>query len=276
MARITGFGPGLRGIRRRTAAPGRSVAWLLLLPLLAGCHIEPITPTAAASPSVTPTKQLPLASLLPTLDRTATAQPPAVPSPTAESRLPPGIGSIIFRDPMDSNHSEWPLSSDSAGSASFTSGMFTFTVRTPRTSILSVLPRDFPSDVYVEVTVTTEFCGADLDAYGILFRVQTERNYRMAFTCSGQIHLERDLGFILEGAKAWQPAPGLLSGAPAENRIGLLIRGSEFRVFAAGLEVYSTNEPLIPSGRLGLFARTEKSNLLTVAFRDLVVYSLAQ
>jgi hypothetical protein len=274
MAQATGLFPIPR--EGRLSAFRRSIACVLLLLLLAGCRIEPITPTTAAQPSITPSVQLPLASLLPTLDKTATAQPQAAPSPTSENRLPPEVDSIIFRDPLDSNRFNWPLTGGSLGSSNFTDGMLAFTVRTPNTSIRSILPRDFPPDLYVEVTMTTMFCSTDLDSFGFIFRATAERNYRLAITCSGKIRLERDLGMAMDGAKTWQDSPGLLSGAPAENRIGLLIRGSEFRVYIAGLEAYATGEPLVPSGGLGLFARTGKSDLLTVAFKDLVVYSIVQ
>jgi hypothetical protein len=258
----------------RISALHRWIVLILPAAVLAGCHIEPITPTTHAQPTITPSIQLPLASILPKLNLTATAQPTAQPSPTAERRLPPDAGSVIFRDPLDSNLFNWPLTGGATGTSAFSNGMLAFTVRTPYTSIQSILPRDLPPDLYLEVTATTMLCGAEDDYYGIIFRAQVEPSYRLAVTCSGKVQLQRFQGLELVGAKNWQEIPGLLSGAPAENRVGLLLRGGEFRVFIAGLEAYAIVDHNIPTGGLGLFARTGKSDLLTVAFDDLVVYSL--
>jgi hypothetical protein len=248
-----------------------SVAVLAIL--LAGCRIEPITPTPEASQTQTPTVPLPLESLLPTLETTPTLPPPETLTPTQTGLLPPEAGEILFRDELDANRSGWPLTGGSAGSIYFANEMLSFTVRDPFTSLFSIVPKTFPDNLYVEATATTTFCGSKEDTFGILFRAQAGKYYRYAVTCNGLVRLEK----FTEGgmnANAWQEVPALLRGAPAENRIGVLLRGREFRFYVAGIEVYAASEPVIPSGGLGLFVRTGKGSLLTVSFSDLTVYAL--
>lgn len=256
------------------AVLSRLAAACLLSFLFTGCRIEPITPTAAASQTQTPTIPLPLDSLLPTLESTPTAEPPATPTPTPRNLLPPEAGGLLFRDALDSNRSGWPLADGPTGAISFADKFFSFTVRTPNTSLESILPRKLPADLYAEVTVTTTICGSDVDAFGIVFRAQSEQSYRYTITCSGKMRFEWFRGMAMEGAKVWQDVPAILPGAPAENRIGVLVQGGAFRFFVSGQEIYATTYTIIPSGGLGMFARTEKSDLLTVAFSDLAVYAL--
>jgi hypothetical protein len=244
-----------------------------LMILLAGCRIEPITPTPEATPTLTPTVPLPLASLLPTLESTPSLPPEETATPTPASPLPPETGQEFFLDRLESNASGWPLTGGGAGSIYFANEMLSFTVRDPYTSLFSIAPRSFPDDLYVEVTAVTTFCGSKDDTFGILFRAQPVRYYRYAVTCSGMIRLEKFTDGSMN-ANAWQEAPALLRGAPAENRIGVLAKGRSFHFFVNGIETYIASEPVIPSGGLGLFVRTGKSSLMTVSFRDLSVYAL--
>jgi hypothetical protein len=61
-----------RGAKTPRAAGGIILAGMLVGGLLSGCRIESLTPTEPRTPTITPTVELPLASLLPTLDGAAT------------------------------------------------------------------------------------------------------------------------------------------------------------------------------------------------------------
>ncbi len=186
---------------------------------------------------------------------------------------PTAAGARIFYDPLDDNRSGWTLPKTEAGSAAFSNGWLVFTVATPYTSLSSILPRDFPSDVYIEVTVQTMLCGAGVDTFGIIFRNQGGHSYRYAVTCRGQLRMERYGGNSLEGASGWQATIGLLQGAPATNQIGVLLQGANFRFFVNGAEVYSNHDPVSALGGVGLFVNSEKSQMLSVGFDDLAVYA---
>ncbi len=258
------------------AAGGILLAGLLVGGLLSSCRIESLTPTEPLTPTISPTAELPLASLLPTLDGAATEEPEPTATPTMIVTRPSGAGERIFYDPLDDNRSGWTLPKTSGGSAAFLNGMLVFTVGTPYSPLSSTLPKEIPADAYVDVTVQTVLCGAGLDTFGIIFRNQGEHSYRYAITCRGQVRMERYAGEGMEAATAWKDTIGLLQGAPAANRIGVLFQGGLFRFFVNGAEVFSSHDTTIPSGGVGLFVRSDKSQMLSVGFDELAVYTPAE
>lgn len=249
-------------------------AALLFAVLASGCKIEPLTPTSTptATSTVTPIVQLEL--LLPTLADTATPVPTATMTPTPQVVLPDQAGELLFEDSLDDNQNGWILKNGPLGAMTFGDGLFTFTVRTQYTSFTSIFPKDVPSDAYVEVTTRSVLCGKAEDTFGIIFRDYGNRSYRFAIACSGKVRVERYFGLSLESVSGWKDAPGLLPGAPAENRIGVVMQGADFHLFVAGVEAFAFHEPALIKGRTGLFAKTDKSNLLTVAFSHFAVYTL--
>jgi hypothetical protein len=115
-----------------------------------------------------------------------------------------------------------------------------------------------------------------MDTFGITFRNQGDRSYRYAITCRGQLRMERYAGEGMEAASAWQDTIGLLQGAPASNRIGILLQGSIFRFFVNGAEVFSRSDTVSASGGVGLFVKSEKSQMLSVGFDELAVFTPAE
>jgi hypothetical protein len=242
---------------------------------LSGCRIEPLAPTAELSPTIAPTAEQPLASLLPTLDEVTTKTPAPTATLTPMVTRPAAAVARIFYDALDDNSSGWTLRKTEVGSAAFANGWLVFTVSAPYTSLSSTLPNDFPSDIYIEVTAQTMLCGAGVDTFGIIFRNRGDHSYRFAVTCRGQLRMERYTGNTLDGASGWQATLGLLQGAPATNQISVLLQGSNFRFFVNGAEVFSTHDPVNASGGVGLFVESEKSQMLSVGFDNLAVYSVA-
>jgi hypothetical protein len=244
--------------------------------LLAGCTIEMITPAAAPIPTETPTPELPLSALLPTVDQRPTRTPSLTPSGTPDPEKPADALQRIFYDPLDDAQSGWNLTHNDAGTVDFSSGMLVFTVNAPYTSLTSALPREIPSDAYIEVTVQTLMCGEGVDTFGIIFRRAGDYSYRYAVTCNGRLRFERFKGFDMDGASVWKDTLGLLPGAPAENRISVLVRQNIFRFFVGGVEVFTGQDPMSPAGGIGLFIRTEKSGSLSVGFDNLSVYTITE
>jgi hypothetical protein len=244
--------------------------------MLSACTIEMITPTAEPTQSPTPTQEIPLAALLPTIAVTPSSAPTTTPTETPDPFKPAEAGERIFYDPLDDAISGWELRKDDVSSASFSSGMLVLTVNAPFTSLVSELPRDVPKDAYVEATVQTLLCGEGYDTFGIVFRRGTEYSYRYAITCFGKLRLERFKGFDIDGWSNWSETLGLLQGAPAANRIGVLVQGNIIKFFVGGVEVLARNDPLSESGRVGIFIQTEKSKVLSVGFEDFAVYTIKE
>jgi hypothetical protein len=257
---------------RRASVPLAALA----ASLLSACTIEMVTPTVPPTTAPTFPPELPLASLLPTIEELPTDTATPAPTGTPEALRPPEAGQRIFFDPLDDAITGWTLTKEDYGTVDFSNGMLVFTLNVAYTSLVSELPRDFPDDIYIETTVQTQICGEGQDTFGIVFRRSKEYSYRIAVTCFGQMQFQRIKGNQIEGASVWRDTLGLLQGAPATNRIGVLIRGRLFRFFVGGVEVFSGQDPVSYSGRVGLFIRTEKSKSFSVGFEDLSVYALAE
>jgi hypothetical protein len=247
---------------------------LLAIGLLSACRIESLTPTPNPTPTISPTAELPLTSLLPTLGEGATETPGPTPTWTPVVTRPQELRARIFYDPLDDNRYGWTLPKSEGGSAAFSNGMLVFTANVPFTSLSATLAKEVPSDGYIEVTIQTIICGAGIDTFGIIFRNQGGHSYRFAITCRGQLRLERYADPVLEGASVWKDTLGLLQGAPAANRIGVMMQGNIFRFFVNGAEAFSSHDPVSIKGGAGLFVQSEKSQMLSVGFDELSVYPL--
>lgn len=95
-----------RGVRFEPRAAGNSFFIAILAAgFLSGCRIDSLTPTARPSPTTTPTTELMLSSLLPTLGGAATETPAPTATLTPIVTLPDGVGERIFSDPLDENRS---------------------------------------------------------------------------------------------------------------------------------------------------------------------------
>jgi hypothetical protein len=264
-----------RPMRRVDARIG-AAAGLLAAILLSGCTIELVTPTAEPTHTPTFTPDLPLSALLPTLEKIPTEPATITPSQTPDALLPAEADQRIFYDPLDDAITGWNLKKTETGTIDFSGGMLVFTANAAYTPLVSILPRDFPADIYIDVTVQTLLCGEDFDTYGIVFRNGKDYSYRLAVTCFGQMRFERIKGSQVEGASVWKKTLGLLQGAPATNRIGVLLRGPDFRFFVGGIEVFSGRDPVSDTGGVGLFIRTEKGKVLSVGFDEISVYTLTE
>jgi hypothetical protein len=265
-------GRPLRRVDARMAAAAAALAAVML----SACTIEMVTPSVEPTRTPTFTPELPLSSLLPTLEKIPTESPTIAPTRTPDALRPEEADQRIFYDPLESAITGWGLTKTETGTVVYSGGMLVFTVNAKYTSLISILPRDFPADIYIDVTVQSMLCGEELDTFGIIFRNGQDYSYRYAITCFGQMRFERIKGSEVEGASVWRETLGLLKGAPATNRIGVLIRGQVFRFFVGGIEVFSGHDPMSATGGIGLFIRTEKGTVLSVGFEEISIYTLTE
>lgn len=260
-------------------SPRRSGAGLLRPSLvvslvLAACSIAPATPTPTPEPTPATGPTVPLEALLPTLPATTTSTPSSTPSPTGTPALPSQLGTLQLKESFEDNSGGWGVTSGPAGAVSLLQGNLVISLRQPRTSLVSLYPQPVPSNLYVQVTVNTSLCDTGKNEFGLIYRASRLYQYRAAFSCDGQLRFERYHGFDLEGASGWQATRSLLTGAPAENQIGLLASGARFSFYTNGEMVFSYLDTLLSTGQVGLFATTDRSSLLTVSFRDFQLWGL--
>lgn len=255
------------------------LAALLLGLLLAGL--------ASCLPLATPLPPLPSATPLPpTLTPTATTVwfPPtatftpwapvaSVLTPTVQVR--PEFGELLFSDDF-SDGSLWSLGRSGYGSAALGKNELTLAVTQARRYLYSFRTEPALADFYVEITASPSICRG-LDEYGMLLRVSPDQEfYRFALTCDGQVRVDR---FYKGRASAPQPLMlhgAVPPGAPSSSRLGVSADGRLLSFFVNGEFVVSINDPSLPVGTLGVFARPAGDDSMTVNFSDLVVYSLAR
>jgi hypothetical protein len=237
----------------------------------------------ACLPSQTPLPPLPTDTPLPpTATPTATIVwfpptatftplPPVTPgvTPTLDTR--PGYGALTFSDDFIKPEL-WTLGRTGAGSAALGVSELSLVVNQPRGYLFSLRQETALSDFYLEITASPSICrGAD--EYGLLLRlVSLQDFYRFGLNCRGEARLDR-----LIGGEASSPYPPELSGAvppgaPSTSRLGVWALGKELRFYANGQYLFSVSDPVLRVGGLGVYARANGEDSVTVNFSDLDVY----
>lgn len=255
--------------------------FLALLPLfiLAGL--------AACLPLATPLPPLPTDTATPALPTEIPTSTvvwfPPTPTPTPFSTqvitptadLSPRFGELLFSDEF-TEPGAWSLGKSPAGSAALGKDELTIAVSKPKGYIYSVNNQNSLRDFYVEVTASPSICrGAD--EYGLLLRISPALEFfRFAITCDGQTRLDK-----YANGRASSPQPLTMSGAippgaPSSSRLAVWAVGREMRFYANGEFLFSVNDSSLPSGGLGLFARSEGDTAVTVNFSDLNVYQASK
>lgn len=238
--------------------------------LLAACG--PLSAPTLATPTdaVTPTEAVPTATIQ-WFPPTPTATPRALLTPTPTPDYLGTLGEVLLEDRFDSGG--WSPAFVSSATLSLNRNRLTLAV--PPGLYLTAL-RDQPSlgDFYAEITARVNLCqGAD--EYGLLFRAASGNSaYRLVLNCQGQARLDR----LRDGERAylvsWQPSGDVPPGAPGEVRLGVRASGGDLRVFLNGRFLFSARDPLFPSGRLGVYARSAGNTPVSISFSDLIVRRL--
>jgi len=223
-----------------------------------------LTPTLA--PSLTPT------FAFPTLPPSLTPTPPPVMTSTPDVLA--DLGELLYREDFSRDRG-WALRQAEQESTSLNNGRLTFVVRQPGAIRYVLSPYLPPIDYYLEVQLRTELCSPG-DEYGVMFRVaENGDHYRITLACDGSARVTR----VLRGTSAALVPPTetflVLAGAPADNRIGVLLSGDQLRFFLNGLEAFSLRDDTLESGGLGLILHTGNAGQLTVSFDEVVVRALS-
>lgn len=243
---------------------------LLVLFSLTACvslaaPVEP-TPSPTATSSLTPTPT-PTVVWFPAT-ATLTPLPTKAISPTPDQR--PGLGEIVLRDDF-SNPDLWVLARSAEGSIALGKDELTIAIAGEKVYLFSVRRGLVLSDFYVEMTASPTLCRG-LDEYGLLLRVSEKQDYyRFTLSCDGQARLNRVVGRETTTPQPWVLSGAIPPGAPSTSRLAVWARGNEMRFFANDEYLFTVRDPLLPSGSLGVFARSSGDLPVTVNFSDLVI-----
>ncbi len=117
------------------------------------------------------------------------------------------------------------------------------------------------TDFYIELTAKTGNQCSGLDRYGLIFRVpDPTRGYIVEFSCSGRFRLWQWDGQNYTGLQNWKLDAAILAGPDKVNRLGVMVRGDQAKLFANDqlLGEYMLED--YPQGRFGLVVGSSETD----------------
>ncbi len=187
----------------------------------------------------------------------------------------PKTGEVILEDDF-SNPDDWTLSQTDLGSTAMGINELTIAIGEENAYLYSLRDQPILTDFYLEMTAETSLCRG-LDEFGILFRVASSGDYyRYSLSCNGQVRLDRVMGGQASSPQPWMLSGAVPPGAPAMVRLGIAAVGPEMGFYVNGQYQFSIHDPSLPSGNVGVFARSTNNMVVTVSFSDLVVYQVVK
>lgn len=263
------YGDGIGAIATPTEADGFATPTMDMTELAIYLGIaDTVTPTPLiAMPSPTPTATLePTATPLTTVE----GQPPA-PNATAtftpadpRSLLPV---SATWTDSMD-NGKNWPTGADSFSAIGFNNGYMELTGLSKdngwRLAINDV------DNAYFEITASFGTVCKGTDRWGMMLRVPdrstADKGYWFNITCDGKYAFQRWNASPPDGQSkvtnlvAWTSHNGILSGANAINRLGVLAKGGQYTLYINGLQVNQVTDNSFLSGGYGVLVGAKETD----------------
>jgi hypothetical protein len=201
---------------------------------------------------------------------TSTPTPFATPVVTPTLDLSPPMGAILLSDDF-SDENAWTLSKSVVSSSALGVNELTLALHQPGGYIYSLRNDTLLSDFYLEITASPNLCRGP-DEYGLLLRVSPSMEfYRFSLTCDGQVRLDKYFNGVASSPQPLTPSGAVPPGAPSSSRLAVWAKGREMRFYANGEYLFTVSDPSLRNGGLGVFARSNGENDLTVSFSDLVV-----
>ncbi len=251
----------------------RKLLAIILLLALTACSVE-------ASPEPLPTATPVLPTETPTATRvwfppTPTYTPFPTPMVTPTQAVGVQKGELLLEDDF-SSPADWEQPSTDYGAVGIDDHELSIVLSQSKASLATFRKLPVFTDFYAEVTASPTFCNGS-DEYGMIFRAGSAANfYRFSLGCSGQVRMDRLLGAVASSPQPWIDSGSYPPGAPSIARIGVWASGPEMRFYINDVYQFSVRDGSLPSGYLGLFARTSSSDQVTVSFSKLQVWSIGK
>lgn len=245
----------------------------MLLSLILSTCAPVETPATAVFESPTPVREATATVIWfpPTATPTPIPTKPVTPTPD----LHPYLGEILFTDDFSSPGS-WSLSQTTQGSAALGHNELTIAIQEPRTYIYSVRGEPVLGDFYLEITASPTLC-RETDEYGVLLRLTSPGDfYRFSLSCDSQVRLDRLVNGVASSPQPWMFSGVIPPGAPNIARLGVWAHGKEMRFFINDQFQFTVSDPLLPSGNIGVFARSAGDYAVTVSFSELIVREIIE
>jgi hypothetical protein len=226
-------------------------------------------PTETSPPEPTATEVL----VVPTM--TATSPPP--PTPTLDASDPrAGLGEPTFSDSFN-DADNWPLYTDQHVSFEIKDSKLVMTAFNPDFYNGWILPPPVISDVYLEMAAETQECSGK-DQYGLMIRaVKTDQGYigyHYAISCDGQFTLRRWNGSQYVTLIDWTASDRINAGSNQMNRLGLMVNGDKFSMYANGSLIGEYQDDTHLEGRFGVFVGSAVTSNFTVLVNEIAYWDI--
>jgi len=228
--------------------------------------LEADRPTSTPVPTVLP----PTLTLVPS--DTPVPTPTIGPSPTP-TPFSAGLGELIFEDTFNAPGG-WALGDAADTNVAINGSILFYTQKNPQTFSFRVVGKA-GGDFYAEVNTALASDCRSGDRFGLMFRVQDANNYYAhQIDCDGRYRLTRYASGAANPLVDWTQSEAIKRGAKANNKLGVIAKGSSLTVLVNDVQVATADDPAYANGRFGLWMGTNVTANFTVAFDDLRAYQL--
>jgi hypothetical protein len=201
--------------------------------------------------------------------------PTNTPLPTAgitpSPDLRPQYGALIFEEVFN-DPSLWTLSMGQSGSIALGKDELTIALSQPGAYLYTARKQPPLGDFYAEITASPTLCRGE-DEYGLLIHFTSAADFfRFSLTCNGQVRVDRVLRGVASSPMPLTFSSAVPQGAPSSSRLGVWAIGREMQFFINDQYQFTVRDASIPKGNLGVFARSNGENAVTVNYSNLKVY----
>jgi hypothetical protein len=231
-------------------------------------------PTLAPSASETPQPSA-TATATTTLTPGPTTAVPATALPTLGSNDPrSALGDPDWSDTFRTGENWYLYEDDYARFTVENHQLSMVALRTgPRNSWMLSYPT--PDNYYIEMTATTSPC-AGKDRYGFILRTDVTSGYWFMFSCDGMYTVVAWDGANEEAVKLvdWTPSGYIQPGGEKTNRLGVSVKGAEFKLYANGNLLDEVKDDTYEEGSFGVIIGAQKTQGFTVQVSEVSYWRL--
>ncbi len=166
----------------------------------------------------------------------------------------------------------WTAGKMSAGNIAFGDREISLGVSQPKGYLYSIRKDSILEDFYLEITASPSIC-RQKDEYGVIFHsASTQDFFRFGLNCSGETRLDRLVNGTASAPQSLIRHGAIPPGVPSVSRLGIRVIDTEMQFYANGELLFTVHDPSLPSGGLGVYARSAGEDPMTVNFSNLAVY----
>lgn len=185
------------------------------------------------------------------------------------------LGAPTWKDTFD-NGDNWPLGIDKYVDLKSGGGTLQMVGLTNKNGWR--LSNQKAVNFYLQLTGKMSVCSG-VDHYGLFFRVPNltlaDRGYLFGISCDGKFALRKwsiDTMTVLEN---WKSNDAILKGSNQTNRLGIMAKGNELKLYINGVLVDTVKDASFSQGYIGLYVGPKETTKLT-AVLDEIAYWVIQ